>query len=191
MKKTLTEQLVFLNRAASTRVDPRARLTAAFKLICSCLKNQDYRLALRSRELAAAARAAAVVLRNVRVLTRLLERRRWACGPDLKELDAMLALLDSGPTHEDVVAAMDFANEALPRMLGEFSRAVLQEYLPESESEEDRIEREYARFKCATLLPLLVEKMETIWLPLRKKSSGVVSKHGKPQRDGDQRDSLD
>ena len=135
MKQSLSEQLVFLKRGASTRVDPRARLMAAFKLIWWCLKNQDYRLAPRSRELAAAARAAAVVLRNVLVLSRLLERRRWACGPDRKELDAMLALLDSSPTHEDVVAAMDFANEALPKMLEEFSRAELQETVLESESE--------------------------------------------------------
>jgi hypothetical protein len=113
----------------------------------------------------------------VLVLTKLAERRRWAEGPDLRELNAMLALLDSGPTHEDVVAAMDFTNDSLPKMLEGFSRAELREYFPESDSEEARREREYARYKCAALLPLLVEQMETIWLPLRKKCSGV-SKHG-------------
>jgi hypothetical protein len=178
MKNTLTQQLVFLKRGSLTSVDPRARLKGAFELIGACLKNQDYKLASGSRELAAAGYAVSVVLRNVLVLTKLAERRRWAEGPDLRELKAMLQLLDRGPTHEDVVAAMDFANESLPKMLEGFSRAELQEYFPESDSEEARREREYARYKCAALLPLLVEEMETIWLPLQKKCSGVVSKHG-------------
>jgi len=169
MKNTLTQQLVFLKRGSMRSVDPRARLIGAFQLIRTCPRNQDYQLARGSRELAATRYAVSVVLRNVRVLTRLAERRRWAEGPDLKELDAMLGLLESGATQEDIVAAMDFVNDSLPKMLEEFSSSELQEYFPEFDTEEARTEREYARYKCAALLPLLVQQMADVWVPLKKK----------------------
>lgn len=169
MKGTLERQLEFVKNGWRIRVDPRARLIVAFELIDACFKNQGYRLSTRSPELAAARYAASVVLRNVNALTQLVEEDEWVQGPHLKQLQKVSEPFDGDVTQEDIVVAMDLVDEGLRKMLADFSAAEFPEHFQKCVAEEDKKEREYARYKCAAFLPLLVRQMADLWEPLEKK----------------------
>ncbi len=168
MKAALKVKLRSVKHASTIRVDPRAPPIAGFELVRAGFKDQDYQLERGSSELQVVRYAVSDLLRRLLVLARLLEGYRWAYGPDFREFDQILESLFLHPTQDDLVAAMDSASDAVEGMLEEFSQAEFPR-IPNDLTKEEEKEREHARYKCAALLPLLVQLMADVWAPLRKK----------------------
>jgi hypothetical protein len=194
MKKTLKAKLTFVRRGAATRLDPRLRMVAAYELVSTYVADQP-----GTEEFAAARHAALVILQTIGGLNRLLGCFKLP-GSDGRELKEQLCSLENElATQADVVAAMTFAEQAVRQMLEEFCAATFDPQTcelkvdvyregPSSDEEEDDDgedaaqelrDREYARFKCAALLPTLAELTKTVWQPTQTKMlrrSG--SRHG-------------
>jgi hypothetical protein len=205
VKLDLERRLKLVKHGFRNRIDPGARLRYAFRLLSACFQEKRFHLKPGSAEFEAAQYAALVVLQDVIALGR---NKLWSSskGPRMptspmplrEDLDYSRSLLtdeNEDASVNDIVAAMDIANEGVRSMLERFSGS---KFDPEDgwdldleaadddaerhndvdEDEERRREtnRDYARYKCAALLPVLAEKMKTVWNPLKTNISEASRK---------------
>ena len=197
MQKDFRKQLSFVKGEAGKCVDPTIRIAAAYDCVETCFESPKFNLRPGSEELLAARDAVGWILLSVRALSRLMRRFFGGLGPEEWEFDKVSASLSNNHVRgEDVVAAMDFLHGAIRDMLELFRRATFDStefeleildyddedpYCSEIELEDEDAEEwargvywehfEFARHKCAALLPILLEKMEKVWVPVKNKIS--------------------
>jgi hypothetical protein len=193
VKLDLERRLKVLKHGFRNRIDPSARERYAFRLFSACFEEKQFHLKRGSAEFEAAKYAALMVLQDVISLSLEEPRLRTSPMPLRKDVDYSRSLLideSEDASVDDLVAAMDIANEAVRSMHERFLVAKFDpeedwdldlETTDEDEEQDNDIDeneerqreanREYARYKCAALLPVLAERMKRVWEPLKKNIS--------------------
>jgi len=172
MKQILKKKLALVRHGSARRIDPRVRVSAAYELLEACLENKP-----NPEELEAARYAARAILGEINVLDKSLTRQFGLPGISRWEFNDLCELLAwDRASLQVVIDAMDFADHAACQMSEKFSLATfdpktIEPYLDGYEPAVARRDREYARYRCAALLPTLVDQSRAVWRRIRKRIS--------------------
>jgi hypothetical protein len=191
MNTKLERRLKFVKREAATRGNPCARLSGEFVLLRACFKDQGYKPKSGSPELAAAAYAVRALLATIKLLDHHMDDFFRSVLKRREVQKAIDALAGSYTDQDDVIYAMDFADEAIKTMWEAFAEATfdpkeaVENMVDEFDEREgvsrrDEAERrwelrmakaelEIARLRLALFLPRLAELMERVWMPLKER----------------------
>lgn len=210
MNKEVRIKLAAIRQDHRVRVDPRSLAQFAKNSLPECFERRSWLLP-ESEELITAICCAILYLEDVRSLRRLqfwdhvLGSEQESMGPGPRALfSARKKLTADEASMEELMKAMDIASKAVLLMNsrfvnGRFDPSDLFEIDAPSSSEEDseyreeldeemRIELEfekeerYARYKCAAMLPVLVEIADQLWSPLRLKIKAAIRSGGSYDR---------
>jgi hypothetical protein len=189
------QRLTSIKHGFRHRIDPRERERQVKQLLPECFEKTRW-LNPRSKELAAANYCGCVFLADVMNLVRfdfwdtLQGTELPFLPPPYEELSsARQKLKKPGASIYDLIGGMDIASLAVRSMVSRFSSGKFypdedwdleetdeqEQHELENEEYEDEQERaretdrQYARYKCAALLPLLQEIAEEVWPSLKKR----------------------